>query len=262
MLFVHKAIIEKILNEQGPQEEGADLCKIREMLKPTEKGEPASFPEVLTTNRIYIKMKGETASLLGYNDREYPDLFNDSRLRCLESKLTDDTELFSFESKIILARRAYAALRTELYTAEELIMEALEARRLYEQFQCTEPSLLSYEQVRGAITGQPPLSVRHRDLTPTKRRNRFSRPVEDNQTFSKVSPNTPLPKTKSPLIKELLDIDKELDVDIKRRSKSVISDPKNSDCYEVYLKSILLKVTKVTKEGDRVGTRKRTATDY
>ena len=63
-------------------------------------------------------------------------------------------------------------------------------------------------------------------------------------------------------MKELVDIDKEIDFDIRPRSKSVISDPKNTDCYEVYLKSILLKVTKVTKEGDRVGTRKRTATDY
>ena len=156
----------------------------------------------------------------------------------------------------------YSALRSELFTAESLILEALEARRLYEQFQCTEPSLLSYEQVRDAIICQPPLSVRSRELTPSKRRNRFSRPAEQNQTLTKFSPQTPLPKTKSPLMKELLDIDKELDFDIRPRSKSVISDPKNTDCYEVYLKSILLKVTKVTKERDRVEKRKRTATDY
>ena len=61
MLFAHKATIERILHEQGPQEEGADLIKIRSMLKPTENGEPASFPEVLTSNKLLIKMKGETA---------------------------------------------------------------------------------------------------------------------------------------------------------------------------------------------------------
>ena len=199
---------------------------------------------------------------MGYYDREYPDLFNDSRLRCLESKITDDKELFAFESKIILARRAYTVLQNELNSAEAIILEALEARRLYEQFQCTEPSLLSYEQVRATITGQLPLSVRSRDLTPTKRRNRFSRPVEAKQTKPRLSQHIPSPKTQSPIMKELLDYDKELDFKIKSRSKSVTSYAKNSDCYEVYLKSILLKVTKVTKEGDRVVTRKRTASDY
>ena len=195
MLFAHKAIIERILDEQGPQEEGADLVKIRQVLMPTVKGEPASFPEVLTSNKIYNKLKGETAWLLGYYDREYPNLFNDSRLRCLEAKISDEKELFAFESKIILARRVYKLLQKELNSAEALILEALEARRLYEQFQCTEPSLLSYEQVRATITGQPPLSVRSRELTPTKRRNRFSRPVEAMQTKSRLSPHIPPPKT-------------------------------------------------------------------
>ena len=116
MLFAHKAIIERILDEQGPQEEGADLVKIRQVLMPTVKGEPASFPEVLTSNKIYNKLKGETAWLLGYYDREYPNLFNDSRLRCLEAKISDEKELFAFESKIILARRVLQTIakRTKL----------------------------------------------------------------------------------------------------------------------------------------------------